>query len=344
MKPNKLMTLLTDLRHEDCFVGTLKGVLLRRQPQARIVDLSHGVPPGDIRAGAFALAAACRYFPRGTIHVAIVDPGVGGARPAIMVGTDEFFFVGPDNGLLSLALRRGKVRRIHRLGNPRYFPDAVSRTFHGRDIFAPVAAHLSRGVPGHRFGSEQRGFQQLPWPELYQHGGAIHGEIVYVDRFGNAISNLGNELAPRGGWEVRVQGGRLCPGGGCYQSVPPGRPVAVPGSTGLIEIAINGGDAARTLGLRIGSRVTFAIRSHRSEAVLHFALYTVDFAVTRSEAQFKMQNAKCRMQNAECKMQNAKCKVESEGFELVDLRAHGLAWHPRAGTCPAQNRVIPARG
>jgi S-adenosylmethionine hydrolase len=210
MKPNKLMTLLTDLRHEDCFVGTLKGVLLRRQPQARIVDLSHGVPPGDIRAGAFALAAACRYFPRGTIHVAIVDPGVGGARPAIMVGTDEFFFVGPDNGLLSLALRRGKVRRIHRLGNPRYFPDAVSRTFHGRDIFAPVAAHLSRGVPGHRFGSEQRGFQQLPWPELYQHGGAIHGEILYVDRFGNAISNLGNELGDRGGW-----GGCACEAGGC---------------------------------------------------------------------------------------------------------------------------------
>jgi S-adenosylmethionine hydrolase len=117
---------------------------------------------------------------------------------------------------------------------------------------------LSRGVPGHRFGPEQRGFQQFPWPEPYQHGGAIHGEIVYVDRFGNAISNLGNELAAQGGWEVRVKGGRLCPGGEFYQSVPPGRPVAVPGSTGFIEIAIHGGNAARTLGLETGARVVFS--------------------------------------------------------------------------------------
>ncbi len=254
----RVITLLTDFGTCDWFVGTLKGVILGLQPQAGVIDLTHEVPPGDLLAGAVALRAACRFFQRGTIHVAVVDPGVGSARPAIVVETRDYFFVGPDNGILSLALRRETVRRIHRLENSRYFLPRISQTFHGRDIFAPVAAHLSRGVPAQRFGTQQEDYRKLPWPEVRPNRGGLRGEIVYVDRFGNALSNVGNDWLDATGheWVVRLPNRHLCPVRPFYQAVGPGKPVAVAGSSGFLEIALNGGNAARVLGLRRGSVVT----------------------------------------------------------------------------------------
>jgi len=256
MNPKSLITVLTDFGLDDWFVGVMKGVILRLQPRLCIVDLTHHIAPGDVPGGAFALAAAYQFFPRGTIHLAVVDPGVGGARPAIVVETDDYFFIGPDNGLLSFALRREQIRRIHRLENPRYFLDAISQTFHGRDIFAPVAAHLSCGVPCQRFGARQRDFQRLPWREPRMHRGAVHGEIIYVDRFGNAISNLANKLALAGKFTVRIGNGFQCKVGSHYQSVSKGKAVAVPGSSGFLEVAVNGGSAASVLGLKSGSKFT----------------------------------------------------------------------------------------
>jgi S-adenosylmethionine hydrolase len=253
MKPNRLVTLLTDFGQQDWFAGVMKGVMLALQPDLRIIDIAHEVPPGDVRSGAFSLTAAYRYFPHGTVHVAVVDPGVGGPRMAMVVETSRYFFIAPDNGLLSFALRQEKIVRIHRLENPRYFLKDVSRTFHGRDIFAPVAAHLSSGVPCQRMGARLAGHRRLDFPEPRACGAGFRGEIVYVDRFGNAITNFGNELmdsltAP---WRVRF-GRKTCPIAEFYHAAPAAQPVAVRGSAGFLEIAVNGGNAARAFGLQVG--------------------------------------------------------------------------------------------
>ena len=185
-----VITLTTDFGTRDWFVGTMKGVIASIAPRSTVVDLTHDLPPGDIRGGAFALAASHRFFPKGTIHVAVVDPGVGSRRKAIAVQTAKGVFVGPDNGVLSWALAKEKIRAIHALENEAYFLQPVSRTFHGRDIFAPVAAHLSRGVPIQKLGPALKDFVRLDWPEPRVRRGGFEGEVVYIDRFGNAITNL----------------------------------------------------------------------------------------------------------------------------------------------------------
>ena len=185
-----LITLTTDFGSEDWFVGVMKGVILGIAPRAAIVDITHGISPGDVFAGAFALAASCRCFPRKTVHVAVIDPGVGGGRQAIVVQTRDYYFVGPDNGVLSLALEQESIRSIRRLQNRRFFRPDISNTFHGRDIFAPVAAHLSKGVAVAALGPELNDCVRLSLhPPAFKRG-RLFGEVVYVDRFGNAITNV----------------------------------------------------------------------------------------------------------------------------------------------------------
>jgi len=254
----QIITLTTDFGARDWFVGVMKGVILGINPRAEVLDLTHEIAPGDIRGGAFALSVACRFFPKGTLHVAVVDPGVGSDRPALAVRTADYGFVGPDNGVLSFALQGQKIRAIHRLENTQFFLKPVSRTFHGRDIFAPVAGHLSRGVPIHRFGPRQKELIRLKWPQSRTaSGGRIEGEVVYLDRFGNAITNVENaSLKPTVLYEVFAGRRRLCPVGAFYGSVRRGAAVAVPGSTGFLEIAVNGSSAACELGLAVGSKVS----------------------------------------------------------------------------------------
>jgi len=259
----RLITLTTDFGLADWFVGTMKGVIARIAPRTQVIDLTHGLPPGDIRAGAFALAASYRFFPKGTVHVAVVDPDVGTKRRAIAVQTTNYFFVGPDNGLLSLALRREKIKAIRALENKTYFLQPLSQTFHGRDIFAPVAAHLTRGLAIQKLGPALKSFVRLPWPEPRRIHEKIEGEVVYIDRFGNAITNIeGVVLNDLGDGPCEVMAGRHgpFPMATSYQSVPAGQPVAVPGSSGFLEIAINGGSAQKRLGLKIGSRILCRLR------------------------------------------------------------------------------------
>src|SRR5439155_1715804 len=142
-----MLTLTTDFGLSDWFVGTMKGVILSLEPRAQVADITHAIPAGDIRAGAFALAVSYKFFPKKTVHVAVVDPGVGGPRRAIAVQTADYFFVGPDNGVLSLALMGEKIVAVHRLTNGTLFLQPVSQTFHGRDVFAPVATRLGQGLP-----------------------------------------------------------------------------------------------------------------------------------------------------------------------------------------------------
>jgi S-adenosylmethionine hydrolase len=259
----RTIALLTDFGHDDWFIGAMKGVIFSIATRANVLDITHGVPPGNIRAAAFALAVSYRFFPRGTIHTVVVDPGVGSERVAVAVRTRDYFFVGPDNGVLSWALRSENVREIRRLENVRYFLDAVSKTFHGRDIFAPVAAHLSRGLALKRLGPEMQDIVCIPWPEPRVNRSTIRGEILYLDRFGNAISNVPNTLAQHGKGigQVQLSRRRSCPLRHCYQAVPIGKAVAVPGSTGFIEIAINQGNASRSLGLKPGSPIFIPIES-----------------------------------------------------------------------------------
>lgn len=251
-----IITLTTDFGLQDWFVGTMKGVILGINPRACVVDITHGMPAGDIRAGAFAMLANCRFFPKRTVHVAVVDPGVGGDRKAIAVKTADYLFVGPDNGVLSFVLAHQQIKSIRRLENREYLLAPISHTFHGRDIFAPVAAHLSRGVPLHKLGPPQNDFIRIPWPEPQFERDVVEGEVVYLDRFGNAITNIENASLPAAGkcsiWLGRRQVARVQ---AFYQSVSKGKAVGVRGSSGFLEIAVNGGSAARRFRIKPGTFV-----------------------------------------------------------------------------------------
>ncbi len=255
-----VITLTTDFGTQDWFVGTMRGVIAGLAPEARVIDLCHDVTPGDIRAGAFTMAAAVDYFPEGSVHVAVIDPGVGSERQAITIQTDHATLVGPDNGVLSWAVRNHVVREVRALTNPAWWRIPVSRTFHGRDIFAPAAAHLAAGAPFAEAGEMITDFVRLPWPEPVSTSRSCAGEVLHVDRFGNAITNIPSPGVPaaNGGPDtatVRLPGNRTVPLGDCYANVDVGHAVAVIGSSGFVEIAINRGDAARTLGLVPGTPV-----------------------------------------------------------------------------------------
>ncbi len=252
----RLITLTTDFGSRDWFVGTVKGVIHGIEPRAAIIDLSHEVAPGDIRAAAFALAVSFGFFPAGTVHVAVVDPGVGGARRALAVQTQEYFFVGPDNGVLSWALRRERIRAVHELEDSTFFLKPVSRTFHGRDIFAPVAASLCQGISIKKLGPPLRDYVRLDWPEPRALSHGLRGEVVYIDRFGNAITNINAADLPRKqALEVVLEGKKVCPLAETYESVAAGQLVAIRGSSGFLELAINRGNAARRLHAEVGASV-----------------------------------------------------------------------------------------
>jgi len=260
----RLITLTSDFGQDDWFVGSMKGVILSRHPRAAVVDLTHGVPRGDVCAGAFTLLAAFRCFPPDTIHVAVVDPGVGSPRPAIAVRTADYFLVGPDNGLLSFALAHQQVKGVRRVQNERLFRHPVSRTFHGRDVFAPIAAHLSAGGAFASIGPAAKDWIRLPWPKPQRTGAGWAGEVIYVDHFGNAITNLANALfaaSREEDWEIRLSRGRHCSLARYYEAVPRGQLAGFPGSSGFLELAVNAGNAARQHGLKTGFPVRVRVRA-----------------------------------------------------------------------------------
>lgn len=235
---------LTDFGTRDWYAGTLKGVLLSRAPGIPILDLSHDIPPYDVRAGALALAAAAPWFPRRTVFLAVVDPGVGSDRALLAAEADGRYFVGPDNGLLMLALTQARRRRIVHLARPRYWLPGVSRTFHGRDILAPVAAHLARGGSLLALGPPVRPRVPLPWPAPQRTGRRWAGRIVHIDAFGNLITNLPGSAAS--GSVVRCRGRRV-PVVSSYAAGRAGRLAAVVNSLGLVELAVPGASAATRL-------------------------------------------------------------------------------------------------
>jgi S-adenosylmethionine hydrolase len=258
-----IITLLTDFGTEDTYVGVMKGVITSICPSAQVIDLTHQVPPQDIATGAFLLDVSVDYFPEGAIHVAVVDPGVGTARKPVALRTAKAFFVGPDNGIFTLVLQRQKLLQAICLDNPRYHLSTVSSTFHGRDIFAPVAAHIACGVSVEELGTPIHRLQRLPLPRIRVDWEGIRATIVHIDRFGNAISNLSRAEyeAWRIRWDVKEPAVQVAasnttlPIVSTYGDVPRGKPVALFGSSERLEIAVNGGSAARELALRRGDTI-----------------------------------------------------------------------------------------
>jgi len=254
----KIITLTTDFGTRDPFVGAMKGVILSLCPGAEVVDITHEVTPFHIMEGALALASACHYYPKGTIHLAVVDPGVGTKRKAIAVRAGNYFFVGPDNGILSLALAGDKRYHAVEIRNPNYRSKAVSSTFHGRDVFAPAAAHLAKGVPLARLGPEVKVLRTLALPQVRKTKHGLEGQVIAFDRFGNAVTNIRRQKAEGSKQKaikiIQAQG-KTIGLADTYGDVKPGEPLALWGSHGFLEIAVNRGDAERNLKLRTGVQV-----------------------------------------------------------------------------------------
>jgi S-adenosylmethionine hydrolase len=259
----RVITLLTDFGWSDPFVGMMKGVILGINPDAVLVDLCHGTAPYDPLQAGFLLVTSYRYFPKGTIHVAVVDPGVGGPRRPILAQCDGHLFVGPDNGLFALLEDQGRPLRVRAITAAHYFLHSVSATFHGRDIFAPVAAHLSLGADPAAFGELIDDYVRLSLPRPSRLGAfSIRGEILHVERFGNLVTNVARadleRLAagsPLTGLVVEAAD-RTLSLVDSYSQVRPSEPGAVVGSAGYLEIFVREGDASRVLGLGPGSSVT----------------------------------------------------------------------------------------
>jgi S-adenosylmethionine hydrolase len=253
-----IVTFLSDFGHSDTYVGQVKGAILAIDSSATIVDLTHAVPPQDVRAGAFLLWTAVDSYSKGTVHLAVVDPGVGSPRRAIAVRSRRGdLFVGPDNGVLALAVQKlGGAHEAVELSQPRFWGPRRSNTFQGRDLFGPVAAHLAAGISIRELGSSARDLKG-PFDFLATEvmGEAMQGEIIHVDGFGTLVTNIAGERLAHD-FEATVRGrsilGRQ---GGHFALVPSGELIALTGSAGLIEVAVRDGSAAARLGASVGDPV-----------------------------------------------------------------------------------------
>lgn len=263
-----LVTLLTDFGAADYFVGAMKGALLSVCPQARVVDITHEIPAHDLEAGAFTLLAAYETFPAGTIHVAVVDPGVGSARRPLVVAGRGHVFVGPDNGLLGYAAEREVPARVFHVTNEKYFRDVVSATFHGRDVFAPIAGALSNGVAPEELGEPVEDFVRLP-PLAPQKtdDGSLNARVIHVDRFGNCVTNItradltGEAFACGaclvvGAHEIKSLRSFFAEDSSAKHGDAAREAFVIWGSAGFLEIAVNCDSAARVLGIERGQRIT----------------------------------------------------------------------------------------
>jgi S-adenosylmethionine hydrolase len=267
-----IITLTTDFGEADPYVAMMKGVILSINPDAGIVDITHQVQAGSIQEGASIIKETYAYFPSGSVHVGVIDPGVGGKRRPIAVMCDNHFFVGPDNGLLWPVMEKQEQVDVIHLTKKRYWMDKISTTFHGRDIFAPVAAHLSLGADPFLLGERVDNPSALAYPLPSRSNSDLVGEVIRVDHFGTIITNITREhLSPfltSKGLIIKIGGLVLERLSTTYSDVPEGQPVALIGSSGNLEIAVNRGRATDYLGKEgeIGTKVV--VRQHSAGAAL----------------------------------------------------------------------------
>lgn len=259
---------MTDFGEDDFFVASLKGVIARINPSARIIDITHRLPSFDIKAGSFVLFSSYKYFPGRTIFLVVVDPGVGTSRKILLAETDNYLFVAPDNGVLSLALEEEDIRQLREVTNQNYFLQEPSRTFEGRDKMAPVAAWLSRGLSCEEFGPERASYKKFKAEKPQIKRDEIIGHILYIDKFGNLITNI-----PEGMLELlqkktgkrelslSVEDREITSFEQSYSSVKRGELLFLVGSVGLIEIAAKESSAAQKLRIKNGDRLKIIVRS-----------------------------------------------------------------------------------
>jgi S-adenosylmethionine hydrolase len=251
-----IITLLTDFGTKDHYVASMKGVILNMNPRCLLIDITHQVSSHDIREGGFILANAYSHFPKGTIHLAVVDPGVGGARKPVLLVTQNYFFVGPDNGLFSMISQKESVNQIIMLDKKKYHLSEVSTTFHGRDVFAPVAAHLSMGVKPNALGHRIDSLLWLGFEGPFIKEGKLSGEILHVDAFGNLVSNIekGRLLRFLKGRPFLIRAGRKTIRGlkKGYWEGKNDEPIALFGSSGFLEISVREGNAQKVLKMKRG--------------------------------------------------------------------------------------------
>ena len=254
-----IITLLTDFGTQDHYVASMKGVILSINPGCALVDISHQVSPQDIEEGAFVLASAVSSFPQGTIHLSVVDPGVGGPRKPILIVTSNYYFIGPDNGLFTLCLLREEVKQVFVLTKKKYFLSPVSSTFQGRDLFAPVAAYLSFGIKPEALGERTDTWVELSLGKPKQKAKELVGGILHVDVFGNLTSNIdGKSFSDfTGGHPFSIQVGKHTLSGlkKGYWEGKKGEMIALIGSGGFLEISVREGNAQKKLKAKRGDKI-----------------------------------------------------------------------------------------
>lgn len=263
-----LITLTTDFGLRDPYVAEMKAVILSICPNVQIIDITHQIEKFNIRMGAYALACAAPYFPKGTIHVAVVDPGVGTKRRPLIIEAEKDFFIGPDNGVLALATKTQGIKRAYEISNRKFMLPHISNTFHGRDIFAPAAAQIANGAKPSELGPEVKEILIPEFARLNKKKNAVIGEVLHVDSFGNIITNFGEkELKLMGVDDVvnikikdRLLELKLCK---AYAEVPPKKPLAIMGSHNFLEISINLGNAAEKFKAKAGDKITLYSRQQK---------------------------------------------------------------------------------
>ena len=274
MRYRPTITLTTDFGFNDHFVGTIKGVILEIVPDAQIVDISHAIQPFDVLDGALTISQAYSYFPTGTVHLVVVDPGVGTARRPIIASSDRHHFVGPDNGVLSLIYGREERMHVRHVSAEHYFLQPVSNTFHGRDIFAPIAAYLAKGVETEKFGEEITDFVRFnaPKPKPVDER-SLRGVVLKVDRFGNLVTNISEQDAPMlfqenpAPFKITVGNSEITEIKANYAQGAPKQVFGILGSMGYLEISANRGSAAQIVGASKGSDVTVVLEGAAAAGV-----------------------------------------------------------------------------
>ena len=256
----KIITLTTDFGLKDPYVAEMKAAILSICSDAVIIDISHEIEKFNIRMGAYVLASAATYFPRGTVHVAVIDPGVGTKRRSLLIQTKRGFFIGPDNGVLVLAAERQGITRIFEITDKKFMLSRVSRTFHGRDVFAPAAANLAKGILPAEFGLEISQTKKIGVAKVKRVRRALVGEVLHVDGFGNIISNVSEEkiadLKIKGSVNVGLPSSRMKLNfGKTYAEAKPEEALALIGSHGYVEIAVNQGNAAEKFKTKPGDTI-----------------------------------------------------------------------------------------
>ncbi|MDD2804666.1 MAG: SAM-dependent chlorinase/fluorinase [Elusimicrobiales bacterium] len=250
----KYVALLSDFGTNDPFVAAMKGVLLSRAPGLTIIDITHQVPPQDVQTAAFYLMTAIPYMPKGTLFMTVVDPTVGTGRGIVWAKTADHQFIAPDNGLISWVEQKEKILEARFISNSSLFMDTISSTFHGRDIMAPVAAAIAKGLPEKKIGPVFNDYRRLPFPQPVRAGNRVTGQVIAIDHFGNVVTNIKRDyLSARA--VFNLAGRMLKDLKLTYASVPEGEALAVIGSFGFLEFSVRNGNFARTFDVKIGSPV-----------------------------------------------------------------------------------------